>query len=127
MRRLARLWLVGFFLAMALVWGSATDSSAEVGTIDLTGTWQGNDGGTYYIRQVGDQVWWLGEQSPTGPTWSNVAFGRIEGNTLRLEWADVPKGEVMSSGVLRIVIDSPDALTAAEQTGNFGGSAWTRQ
>jgi hypothetical protein len=28
--------------------------------INLTGTWGGSDGSTYYIRQVGNTIWWLG-------------------------------------------------------------------
>src|SRR6476619_4108632 len=28
--------------------------------IDLTGTWAGDDQGVYYLRQLGDQIWWLG-------------------------------------------------------------------
>ena len=26
----------------------------------LTGTWVANDGGTYFLRQIGDTLWWLG-------------------------------------------------------------------
>jgi hypothetical protein len=29
-------------------------------TGDVTGVWLGNDGGTYYLRQIGDVVWWVG-------------------------------------------------------------------
>lgn len=27
---------------------------------NLTGTWGGSDGSTYYVRQVGNTIWWLG-------------------------------------------------------------------
>jgi hypothetical protein len=59
---------------------------------DLTGVWRCNDGGSCYLRQLGDEVWWYGEASPDSPGWSNVANGRLHGNSLRLKWADVPKG-----------------------------------
>ena len=36
----------------------ATDDPDDVG--ELTGAWAGNDDGVYYIRQVGDCVWWFG-------------------------------------------------------------------
>ena len=32
-------------------------------TIDLTGVWSCDDGGLYYIRQVGDTVVWAGLQA----------------------------------------------------------------
>ena len=38
--------------------GCATDDPEDVGA--LTGAWSGDDGGVYYIRQVGDCVWWFG-------------------------------------------------------------------
>jgi hypothetical protein len=28
---------------------------------NLTGTWAGNDGSTYYVRQIGSTIWWLGQ------------------------------------------------------------------
>ena len=31
------------------------------GPVDLTGTWIGNDGGSYYLRQVDTTVVWFGE------------------------------------------------------------------
>ena len=36
----------------------ATDDPDDVG--ELTGAWAGDDDGVYYIRQVGDCVWWFG-------------------------------------------------------------------
>ncbi len=38
--------------------GCATDDPEDVG--ELTGAWDADDGGVYYIRQVGDCVWWFG-------------------------------------------------------------------
>jgi len=38
---------------------------------DLTGKWSCNDGGTYYMRQLGKEVFWMGERAPTNPSWSN--------------------------------------------------------
>lgn len=94
---------------------------------DLTGTWRGNDGGSYYMRQVGEEVWWFGENSPTSPGFSNVAYGHISGNLLILRWADVPKGQTMSSGILELVVQSNSRIIVASQrTGGFGGSVWTR-
>jgi acyl-CoA thioesterase-1 len=94
---------------------------------DLTGAWQANDGGTYYIRQIGDEIWWFGENNPNTPGWSNVAHGRIDGWQIRVEWADVPKGANMNNGGMVLRVDSDRRLVKASQSGAiFGGSVWTR-
>lgn len=94
--------------------------------IDLTGLWNCDEGGLFYIRQIGDSVWWYGEQSSTNPSWSNVAEGTISGNTIAMKWVDVPKGGTMNSGILVLNIISNTRLTAIQRTGGFGGSGWTR-
>jgi len=94
---------------------------------DLTGVWRCNDGGKYYIRQLGNEIWWFGENSSTEPTWSNVAYGNILGNTIRLKWSDVPKGRIMNSGMMVLEIISSSKMVAKEKTGGFGGSEWTRE
>jgi uncharacterized lipoprotein YehR (DUF1307 family) len=38
----------------------ATGDPTGVG--ELTGAWEGSEGGTYYIRQVGECVWWFGTE-----------------------------------------------------------------
>lgn len=99
------------------------DSFAQA---DLTGVWSCDDGGLYYIRQFGDTVWWYGEQSSSNPAFSNVATGTVDGNTISLDWADVPKGQTTGSGILVLNVESTDRLTAIQKTGGFGGSVWTR-
>ncbi len=91
--------------------------------VDLTGVWDCDDGGTYYIRQLGNNVWWYGEQDPNSPGWSNVAMGTIDGSRVMLTWADVPKGGAMGSGNLVLDVVSGSKLQAVEHSG-FGGSAW---
>lgn len=94
---------------------------------DLTGVWSCDDGGTYYIRQLGDTIWWYGEPSTNPGQWSNVAQGTISGNTINLDWVDVPKGSTSNNGILVLSIVSNDQLTATQKTGGFGGSTWTRK
>ncbi|MEH2337517.1 hypothetical protein [Nostoc sp.] len=94
--------------------------------INITGKWQANDGGTYYIRQIGNQVWWYGEYSPTNPAFSNVFNGTINNNQINGNWADVPKGSTLSNGSLQLKIDSYNRIEAVSQTGGFGGSVWFR-
>jgi hypothetical protein len=42
---------------------------------DMNGVWRANDGGTYYVRQVGNDVWWVGMSADGGKTWTNVFKG----------------------------------------------------
>jgi hypothetical protein len=58
------------------------NSSAQVTqNINLTGIWKANDGGTYYIRNIDNDVWWLGISSnDDGKTFSNVLKGQIHLN-----------------------------------------------
>jgi hypothetical protein len=113
----------------------ATADPEDVG--ELTGAWAGNDSGVYYIRQVGDCVWWFGteigdiEPGLTGQSgFANVASGRLAGTTLEVEWADLPMGDILGGGGLTFVYDEAnDRLTMTEQRGDwvpFGGSVLTR-
>jgi hypothetical protein len=115
--------------------GCARDDPADVG--ELTGAWAGNDNGTYYVRQVGDCVWWFGtevrdiEPGVTGQRgFANVATGRVVGNQVDLEWADIPLGDTVNGGGLTFIYDEErDQLTLAEQRGGrqpFGGTVLTR-
>jgi hypothetical protein len=115
--------------------GCATVDPGGVG--ERTGAWQGNDSGVYYIRQVGDCVWWFGtevDEIEPGRTnqrgFANVASGRIVGTQIDLEWADVPLGDTVNGGGLTFVYDeASDRLTLTEQRGGnqrFGGSILTR-
>ena len=113
----------------------ATDDPTDIG--ELTGAWQGSEGGVYYIRQVGDCVWWFGtelkdiERGVTGqPGFANVASGRMDGNRIDVEFADVPLGNVLGGGGLTLVYDAKtDQLTITEQRGDwqpFGARTFTR-
>jgi len=115
--------------------GCATKDPAGSG--ELTGTWEGNDSGVYYIRQVGDCVWWFGtevvdiERGATGQLgFANVAAGRMVGTQIDLEWADVPLGNILNGGGLTFVFDvAADTLTLTAQRGDgapFGGTVLTR-
>lgn len=112
----------------------STDDPEDVGA--LTGAWQGDDGGVYYIRQVGDCVWWFGteladiEPGKTGQGgFANVAAGRVDGTEIDLEWADLTIGNIVGGGGLTISIDQGgDRLEVTEQRGDwgFGGRTFSR-
>lgn len=93
---------------------------------NLSGQWRGNDGGTYYVNQVGNTVWWYGESGDGGATWTNVFHGTVQGNRIVGDWSDVPKGRINQSGEMELQIDSAGRVSAIRKTGGFGGSVWTR-
>jgi hypothetical protein len=91
-----------------------------------TGVYRADDGGTYYVRVIGDQVWWAGESADGGRNFTNVFHGTVIGSTgIYGDWADVPKGRNAHAGKLRLEINSPTSFTATAKTGGFGGSHWT--
>ncbi len=105
---------------------SQTGKAAVKTAYNLDGVFDGA-GGKYYLRQLGNEILWYGEEDAVDPTWSNVAHGVISGNTITVKWADVPKGEIMQSGNLVIKINSNDELVLLKQTGEyFGTETWTR-
>jgi hypothetical protein len=94
---------------------------------DLTGVWKADDGGTYYLRQVGDNLHWFGERAKNNPAWSNIFRGKVQGQRIKGKWVDVPKGRVMGRGMLKLKIrHNGNVLVAEHKTGGFGGSRWTR-
>ena len=114
--------------------GCASDDPEDVGA--LTGAWRGDDGGVYYIRQVGDCVWWFGtdvarvEPGRTAQQgFSNVAAGRVDGTEIVVEWADVPRGSILGGGGLTVTINEDgDSRSITEQRGawGFGAKSFTR-
>lgn len=92
----------------------------------LDGVFSGG-GGLYYLRQLGNDLLWYGEEDAVAPGWSNVAYGVIDGNNITIVWADVPKGEILQSGNLVVQIISNDELVLVEQIGDFFGTdSWIR-
>jgi len=112
------------------------DFGENVDPFNITGVWDCNDGGTYYVRNLGSEVWWFGHGIHPHQSFANVAYGQIEGegNTrvLRLKWADVPGGTTNIYGRLALHLNFAIQFNrvthmslASEHTGNFGGSLWT--
>ncbi|WP_417911706.1 hypothetical protein [Candidatus Electronema sp. TJ] len=95
---------------------------------DLNAVWKADDGGLYYVRQVGNEVWWVGMSADEGRTWTNVFRGTRNGATVVGKWADVPRGGAKANGMLKLAVQENNGavagFTRTEVTGGFGGSAW---
>jgi hypothetical protein len=63
-----------------------------------------------------------------GRTFNNVFRGTVTPTTGTIigEWADVPRGTVMSSGTLGLKIINPTTLQKVSQTGGFGAITWQK-
>lgn len=55
--------------------------------VDLSGTWSGNDGGLYYLKQIGSCVWWSGVSD-------------FDGQYPGESWIMTFKGQVVPEGVI---------------------------
>lgn len=94
---------------------------------DLTGRWTCNDGGKYYIRQIGNSVAWFGESSNTNgrPNFANVAVGTRNQNSLTLQWVDLPKCGLNGMGTLQLSVSNINTISKISGSG-FTGSQWIR-
>lgn len=99
------------------------------GTIDLTGAWKCNDGGMYYVRQIGNDIQWEGRGtfSSNGVKWVNVFHGTLSSGVIQGDWADTPEGGVLGSGSMVLQVESNNHFYATSYSGSsFGGSDWQR-
>ena len=106
------------------------------GLDNLTGVWLGDDGGTYYLRQVSEtgQIAWVGENPEAEPSteghpgnsWSNVLIGQRIDRRIDANWSDVPKGEINRAGHMHLEIESADLIRIVNKTGGFGGNEFHR-
>jgi hypothetical protein len=120
---------IGF--AVCLAFSTLTASAQN----NLNGVWSADDGGMYYVRQINNQVWWAGLSAISqlgandihpGIHFSNVFFGTISGNTITGDWADVPRGTILQSGTITLIVAGNEFRKTAA-TGGFGATTWTRQ
>lgn len=100
---------------------------APIATMNFTGLWRCNDRGSYFIRQVGNEIWWYGQSGDGGKSWSNVFHGQIRGNKVIGKWADVPYGRTQNFGEIILEIIGAGKLVTTKRTGGFGGSEWYRR
>jgi len=108
---------------------------AGEGMENLTGVWIGDDGGTYYIREVAGtgQIAWVGEHPEarprdpvTGSRWVNVFMGQRSDRLIRGHFSDVPKGEIDNHAPLTLFVASDRRIVMVSSSGGFGGTRFTR-
>lgn len=84
---------------------------------NLTGTWRGSDGVTYYVREIADLIYWYGEGVSCC---SNVAYGNILGSTANVTFAGVPKKSDFGAGGLALQISSDNFMFTTRKTVTAG-------
>lgn len=98
----------------------ALDIVAPVARGTLTGVWCADDGGTYYVRQIGDIVWWFGMSHDQGRSFANVFSGTAvpdgTGTIIYGQLVDVPLGASRDARQIHLHSSEPTILTASGGT-----------
>ncbi len=84
--------------------------------MDLSGIWKTIDGSPYYLRQVDNDIWWLGEHQ--NQQWFNVFKGVIIGDSIEGEWVNTPKSGNRDYGKLILSLKG-NKLISLMKEGNF--------
>ena len=94
----------------------------------LGGVWAANDGGTYYVRQIGGTIWWLGLSPDEGGSFANVFHGSLQNGVISGDWADVPLGSTFNAGTIALAAPKLQSITLARnsETGGFSGQSWQK-
>ncbi|MEV4460891.1 hypothetical protein [Microbispora sp. NPDC049633] len=95
----------------------AVDVQDHTPRTTLTGIWAGDDGGTYYLRQRGDALCWLGLSPDWGATYTSVFSGVVLAEhdviTICGRWADLPLGGRTREGEATLSLTAYSVLTTA--------------
>lgn len=85
---------------------------------NLTGGWIGNDSGFYYLREIGDAFWGLGEHPKRN--WITLLKGICIGNIIKVDWIDLSKGKRARKGSVELEIDPNNKkIKCFNETGGF--------
>ncbi len=86
----------------------------EGGIGNLDGMWTDDQEGIYYLRQIGNKLYWFGqEDTPSGtPGFAQIAEGTINGEKIAMNWWDVPKGanKNLKNGIVILQITNSNTL-----------------
>ncbi|MDQ3180736.1 MAG: hypothetical protein M3Q33_09470 [Acidobacteriota bacterium] len=93
--------------------------AGAVSAKEINGYYEGDDGGAYFIRQIGTKVYWFGEDPKGG--YANVLVGTINGNKINARFWDVPKGKAKGAGEIVFEIQADGAtLSKVSSSVPFG-------
>src|SRR5215831_2956080 len=111
----SKAWRVLILTGVLLLGVSAYGAPAQ----QLNGYYEGDDGGAYFVRQVGDKIYWFGEDPNGG--WANVLKGTINGNKIIAQFWDVPKGKAQGVGDITLEIQNEGAtIVKVSSSAPFG-------
>lgn len=92
----------------------------------INGYYEGSDGGAYFIRQIGNKIYWFGEDPKGG--FANVMAGTVSGNKITASFWDVPKGKTKGAGEIVLEIQSGGASIAKVSSSvPFGATSFKKQ
>ena len=112
MRIIHRAALAVAFVLLAS--GSARAQCAAPSSVN--GRWVGSDNAVYFIRQAGNDFFWLGMSRDDGRSFTNVFHGTRQGNLVSGSWGDV-RGASHNAGTVSFRISGTAFM---EKTGgNF--------
>ncbi len=103
---------------------------------NLTGTWGGSDGSTYYVRQIGSTIWWLGQMRDRQPMQRGTNFPAIGALQLKSAFdagdppcpsqqcwafATVFKGTITESPIQTVIDGDWAGVPQSTSAGSSGG------
>ena len=100
---------------------------------NLSGLWESNLSGTYYVRQIGSCIYWIGlgtfDSQSQRYDYMNAFFGTISstGTTISGYWFDVNASKSTLHGSLKLHVANGSRMGKIAQAGGFSTSVWTRQ
>ncbi|MFZ1699290.1 MAG: hypothetical protein WBO10_17010 [Pyrinomonadaceae bacterium] len=106
-------------MLVVLLGSTAMQASAK----DINGYFAADDGGAYFIRQIGNKIYWVGEDPKGG--YANIFAGTVTGNKITGKWWDIPKGRAKGGGDLTLEITANGNLTKVTSSAPFGAKTFT--
>src|SRR6266404_7510154 len=92
--------------------------AVQVSAKGINGFYRGDDGGAYFVTQVDNKIYWVGETA--NGDYANVLSGTISGTKIVAHWWDIPKGKAGGSGdVIFEIKDNGDTLTKSWTSSPF--------
>lgn len=91
--------------------------------VNLAHSYRADDGGVYYFRQVGSEVYGFGEEK--NGAFALVFRGRRSAGLVSGQWFHVPKGDAQSSGELSFLVsEGGTVLSKISATGDLAATSW---